>query len=259
MSVMRIEVDADDVIGRRFTALERQQLPFAIVQAVNKVAWEVRGSWQRQARRVFDRPTPLTVNAVLYRKATRQRLWADVFIRDEATKGNPPAKYLRAEVDGGERRKKRFEVLLQQQGMMPAGDFAIAGRGARLDAYGNIKASEINKILAQTRSFFDPYQNESDVRRTRRLKRQRKRGGGGSYFVLLKRRGRLLPGVYERVETGFGSALRSVLIYTPRARYRPRYDIIGYAQRTWDKLMPFYFERELAKAIETAMYRGGRR
>lgn len=259
MSTLRIEVDADDVIGRRFTALERQQLPFAIVQAVNKVAWEVRGGWQQQARRVFDRPTPLTVNAMLYRKATRQRLWADVFIRDEAAKGTSPAKYLQAEVDGGERRKKGFEVLLQQKGMMPAGDFAISGRGAKLDAYGNVKAGEINKILAQTGSFFDQLQNESAAGRDRRLKRQRKRGGGGSYFVVTKRRGKLLPGVYERIETSFGSALRSVLIYTPRARYRPRYDIIGYAQRTWNRLMPFHFERELAKAIETAMYRGGSR
>jgi len=270
MSLVRIDVDADDLLGRQFSKLEREQLPFAVMQAVNATAFEVRNLWERTALRVFDRPTPLTRKAVLYRKATRERLYATVFIRDEAFKGNPPAKYLLAQVEGGSRRKKAFEILLQQKGVMPAGQFAIAGRGAKLDAYGNVAASEITKMLSQLGAQRDPLQNESQASRKRRgsvAARQeylgRDRSGavavrsravrrGGRYFALAKRRGRLLAGVYERIDTGFGSAVRSVLIFSPKASYRSRYDIYGLAQRGWNKLMPFHFERELSKALASS-------
>ena len=95
MSVMQIEVDADDMLGRQFSELEKKNLDFAIVQASNKTAFEVRESWKRAAVKMFDRPTPLTVNAALFRKATKQKLYAEIFIRDDVSKGTPPAQYLR--------------------------------------------------------------------------------------------------------------------------------------------------------------------
>lgn len=129
-SLIRIDVDADNMLARQFTALERTQLPFAVMQAVNATAFEIRETWKTTARRVFDRPTPLTINAVLYQKATRQRLFATVFIRDEAHKGTPPAKYLQPQVEGGQRRLKGMERLLQGANLMPQGRYAVPGKGA---------------------------------------------------------------------------------------------------------------------------------
>ena len=63
-------------------------------------------------------------------------------------------------------------------------------------------------------------------------------------------------GIYERIATAWGSAVRSIFIFTNGATYTPRYNIFGLAQRAWDKLMPFHFNRELAKALETSKYRG---
>ena len=79
---------------------------------------------------------------------------------------------------------------------------------------------------------------------------------GSEFFALSQRRGKLRPGIYERIETAFGSAVRSVLLFTKRATYRPRYDIFRLAQRQWDTLMPFHFSRELQKALQTSMHRG---
>jgi len=275
VSLVKIAVDADNLLGRQFSELERQNLAFAVMQAVNATAYEIREQWKRVAARVFDRPTALTRNAAMYRKATKDRLYAEIFLRDEAFKGTPPAKYLLAQVEGGARRKKGFEVLLQQRGVMPAGQFAVAGRGARLDAYGNVSAGEITRILSQLGAQRDPYQNETPSSRRRRtsegrrydyLGRDRKGNTavaartvrrGGRYFALQTRRGRLAPGIYERIGTGFGSAVRSVFVFTGRATYRPRYDIFAQAQRQWDKLMPFYFNRELETALASSKYRGG--
>jgi len=266
VSLIRIAVDADNMLARQFTELEQKNLPFAVIQACNATAVEIRDVWARNADRVFDRPVPLTRRAVLYRKAgnlgglqrdgftSTSRNYAEVFIRDEASNGTPPAKYLIRQVDGGTRRKKGFEILLQQKGAMPAGMFAVAGEGAPLDRFGNVRAGQVSKILSQMGARQDPLQNQTDASVKRRGRRKR----GGDYFALHQKRGRLLPGIYERIGFAFGSAVRSIFIFTRGASYKPRYNIFALAQRAWDKLMPFHFNRELAKALESSKYRGGR-
>lgn len=272
-SGIKIDVDADDLLGRKFSELEKKNLPFAVMQAVNATAYEIRESWKLAALRVFDRPTTTTRNAVLYAKATKERLYAQIFLRNEAPKGNAPDKYLVPQVLGGVRGKKGFEILLQQKGLMPAGTFAIAGRGAKLDAYGNVPGSTITTILSQLSAQRDVHQwatKEVRGRLTRERSRsdylgktrlgttavmQRTARRGGRYFEIKSQRGKLAPGIYERIGTGFGSAVRSVFVFTTRATYRPRYDIFALAQRQWDKLMPFYFNRELEKALQSSMYR----
>jgi len=249
MAQIRIGVDPDNALGRQLTDLERSQLPFAASQAANKVAFEIRERWKQRAPQVFDRPTPLTKNAALYRKATKERPYAEIFIRDEAFKGTPPSKYLFTEVEGGTRRRKGFERLLQGKGLMSPSQFAVMGRGARPNQYGNVPAGQVTKLLSQLGAQRDRYQNQTPTSAKRRRSRAPK---GGEYFVITKRRGKLRPGIYERIGTGWGSAVRSVFIFTNTAKYQPRYDIFGMAEDTWKKLMPFYLKRELEKAMETA-------
>lgn len=249
MAQIRIGVDPDNAFGRQLTELEQSQLPYAASQAANKVAYEIRERWKRQAPRVFDRPTPLTVNAAVYRKATKAQPYAEIFIRDEAFKGTPPAKYLLAEVDGGQRRRKGFERLLQSRGLLSPTQFAVMGRGARANQFGNVPAGQVTKILSQLGAQRDRYQNQTP---TSMKRRRTKAPTGGEYFVLTRRRGRLRPGIYERITTGWGSAVRSIFIFTNSATYTPRYDIFGMAEDTWRRLMPFYLKRELEKAMETA-------
>ncbi|PKH75824.1 hypothetical protein CXF96_00970 [Stenotrophomonas sp. Betaine-02u-21] len=250
MAQIKIGVDPDGLFDRQLTELETQQVPFAARQASNAVAFEIRERWKRTAPRVFDRPTPLTVSAAMYRKATKEQPYAEIFIRDEAFKGTPPAKYLLAEVEGGERRKKGFERLLQQRGLLSPSQFAVLGRGASANAYGNLPAGQITRILSQLGASRDQYQDQTDVSTKRRRRSKKKRGG--EYFVLPKRRGALRPGIYERIATPWGSAVRSIFIFTGTAKYRPRYDIFGMADDTWKRLMPFFLKRELEKAMQTA-------
>ena len=259
MSLVKTEVDPGRIFQRELTALERDQLPFAAVQAANQTAFAVREEWKGKAQRVFDRPTRMTVNSVLYRKATKARPAADVFIRDEAPKGTPPAKYLLAQVEGGTRRPKAFERRLQASGVLPPGMFAVAGKGAKLDRHGNVPGKVITAVLSAVRSQFDPYQNATPTSIKRRHRRRRKGPKTGDYFVVRQARGRLLPGIYERIGLGrLGSAVRSVLFFVRSVSYRPRFDVFGYARKVYEKQYPFHFQRELAKAVQTAMFRGRR-
>src|SRR5690606_16894970 len=155
-------------------------------------------------------------NAALYRKATKERPYAEIFIRDEAFKGTPPSKYLFAEVEGGTRRRKGFERLLQGKGLMSPSQFAVMGRGARPNQYGNVPAGQVTKLLSQLGAQRDRYQNQTPTSAKRRRSRAPK---GGEYFVITTRRGKLRPDIYERIATGWGSAVRSVFIFTSTANY----------------------------------------
>ena len=258
---VKIEVDADNAMARQFTELELKNLPFAARQAVNQTAFATRQRWAEVIPRVFDRPTPLTQKGVLYDKATAATPYAVVYIKDEALNGNPPAKYLLPQVEGGTRRKKGVEVLLQQKGAMPAGMFAVPGKGAPLDAYGNVPSKMVQQVLSQLGARNDKYQNETATSRKRRRRR-----GGHDYFAISSKRGNLLPGIYRRREMAAGDSARraigarsridSIFIFVRSVTYRPRYHIFDMVQKIYDRLLPFYFERELKKAVETSKFRG---
>lgn len=254
---VRIEVDPGNVLARQFTELEQRNLPFAAMQAANNTAFAIRQRWAEVMPRVFDRPTPLTQRAILYRKATRSNLAATVYVRDEAFKGTPPSKYLQAQVHGGQRQLKGFERRLVAQGILPPGMFAVPGRGVQLDAFGNLPARLYNPILSQLGARFDPLQNETPVSRKRRTKREAKRGDSrGDFFALKHPKGGLRAGVYQRVRTGFGSGVRSILIFVKRATYRPRFHIFQIAEKMYQRQFKFQFERELEKAVQTSKFRG---
>lgn len=251
--LLRVSVDPSHQLSRQFTDLERTQLPFATQRAINATAFETRQRWSEIMPRIFDRPTPLTRMAALYTQATKSNLTAEIFIRDEAFKGTPPAKYLEAQVMGGVRRHKGVERQLSAVGILPSGWFVVPGRGARLDQYGNLPRSQLNQIKSQIGAQGDPLANETEVSRGRRLKRNAKKGvRGGNFFALRQPRGRLARGVYERVVTGFGSALRSVLYFVRSVTYQPRYRIFNLAETIFDRRYPANFNRELVKAVATA-------
>lgn len=251
--LIRIAVDGGNVVSRQFSELERTQLPFATATAINATAFDTRQRWAEVMPRIFDRPTALTRQAVLYTKASKGNLAAEVFIRDESFKGTPPAKYLEAQVMGGSRRTKGIERQLTARGILPAGMFVVPGQGAKLDQHGNLPRSQLNQIKSQLGIQGDALSNESPASRGRRLKRNAKKGvRGGNYFAVKQREGGLAAGVYERVVTGFGSALRSVLHFVRSVRYRRRYPIFQMAQTIFDRRYPANFNKALATAVASA-------
>lgn len=221
----------------------------ALIRAANQTAWQIRGDWQEEARHVFDRPTTMTINAVVYEKATPQRPAAIVKLRDNATKGTPPVKYLLPQVAGGQRRMKAMERLLQRAGVMPEGMHAVPGKGAPLDAHGNVPPGVVRRILSQMRAGLEAgyTSNETDDGKAKRARREKKRGGGGSYFVVQEPRGSLLPGIYERITFARGSAVRSIFHFVGSVRYRERYDVMKVARNSFNDVFFDKLEVELSR------------
>jgi hypothetical protein len=186
---------------------------FTTAIALTRTGMRIKGAERDEMSRVFDRPTPFTLNSVYLRPATPARLEAEVYFKDFAPKGTPAGKYLLPQVGGGERDLKRFELRLQHAGLLPAGRALVPASGAALDAYGNVSRGLIQKILSQLKAQADPLSNET----ARSRRRGAKQHGGRYFYGNPGHRGR---GIWERFSFGFGSAVKPVFI---EVRRRPTY------------------------------------
>lgn len=222
------------------TDLERNQIPFATVLALTETAKLVKAELESEMRQVFDRPTPYTMDSLRLIPATKQRLEARVWIKDEADGAAPATRWLTPEVYGGPRNNKRSEALLKARGILPEGKFVVPGKGMKLDSYGNVGRGQMQKILSGLGAQGDRYQNSTDSRRSA--------GNRTRYFVM--RRGHEAIGIAER--TGRRrDQVQIVLAFVSKPGYAKALDFFTIGQRVADAQLPVQFEKALAQAIAT--------
>lgn len=258
----RMTITLDEVhVKQALEALGPRSLGFALRNATNKLAFEIKDTWQHTANRVFKNPVPLTQSAVLVRTAgtgvrrsTTGQMFrqsgsdnAEIFLRDEAFKGNPPVKYLFAQVQGGPRRHKGFERLLISSGAMPSNMFAVPAKGVQLDAFGNFPRGLLVQILSQLKSMFDPLQNETANSRERREKSQKRNRVRRSRYFAVSKPGPLPMGIYERFPARKfgGQPTRMVMAFVRSPSYTPRYTVFDMAE----KVIRRRGERILSEAV----------
>lgn len=191
---------------------DQKQIRFAMSVALNRTAKDVQAAMKPEMQRVFDRPTRYTLNSTRLLNATKHRLTAMVWIKDEP--GNDASRYLLPQMEGGARKHKPFEKHLIRQGIMPSNLFAVPGQGARLDRYGNITGGEIERILSAVGAAeqFAGYQaNRTAASAKRKGKRLR------HFFVAGGKGGHAL-GIWERT----GQGIRPVIVFVKQPRYRAR-------------------------------------
>jgi len=227
----------------------QKQVQFATRVALTRTAGKVKDAEVHEMRDVFRNPTPYTLSSVFVLPATNNRLSATVLLKDEATKAVPAAKFLKAQIDGGQRGLKRFERALIAARVMPADYRAVPGSAAKLDSFGNMNRGQIVQILSFFRAFPEMgYKaNMTDAGRAR-LARGKRGQQGFVYFV--GRPGNRLPlGIYQRIKFGHGSAVKPVLIFVRSAVYEAIFDFSYVAE----DVVAREFGDEFAKAyIEAA-------
>lgn len=240
----------------------QSQVPFALARALTKTAQDVAQAQRAEIERVFDRPNPYTRNAVFVRTATKQRLEAQVWLKD----GRRPKHYLLPQIEGGSRPIKRFEERLVRAGLMTSGERAVPAGGAQLDSYGNVARSQIIKILSQlkTAAVLGDTSNASDSARSRRSRAREayfvSRGPGswtgrGSWKNGLKDQ-HLPRGIWQRRSFGaWGTAVRPVFLFVERANYQPRYRFFEIGDRVANARFAGHFRESYALALRTALPR----
>ncbi|MCB5199031.1 hypothetical protein LGQ03_07245 [Loktanella sp. TSTF-M6] len=125
--------DNIDEFQRGLSDFARNQLPFAVSQALNDTVGEVEEAWRVQLQRRLDNPTPFTLRGTFKQRSSKTRLTASVAFRDIQSS------YLRRLVTGGTRLPRNRALL------MPVGQ--------RTNKYGNMPRGAVKRVLAKPNVF----------------------------------------------------------------------------------------------------------
>lgn len=260
MSGVNVRVDIRTSMPAIARAVEQmgRQGRFAMAVALTRTAQDVRKEERSTMQRVFDRPTPYTLNSLFVAGATKETLEARVWLKDDqavSNGGTPATRYLLPQIDGGARGMKRLEKMLDRVGVMPRGWRAVPGQGASMDAYGNMSRSQVIQILSyfQAWSLSGQEANNSTAATRAKLAKGTRKRPGISYFVSRGRTDERTPhlaaGIWQRVGPW---RLKPVLIFVPRVSYRKRFDFMGVADKAIRERFPTHFEAAAVQAMRSA-------
>lgn len=225
--MLEIKINSADLMALA-TAFPKQ-VQRAAELALDNTAVAIKKAEQIEMKRVFDRPTPFTINSLQVTKTQRHELVATVwFKRGWGGSGFLKHHYLEPQVFGGTRPQKRFEKEL-------GGEFYIPGKGARRNAYGNMPYGQVVQILSVLgkAEYVSGYMANITARSRKRNKKAR------DYFQMHKQHGSRRPGVYLRT----GQSIRPVLIQVKSVSYRKRFPFFEVANQVAKSTMMPQFKR----------------
>jgi hypothetical protein len=235
-----IRDNGQDVVAA-LSDLQKKYLPQAQVEAAAATGRYVFAALRSEMQESFDRPTPWALGGLRFQQPTRNRPLVRIWLEEFGGKGIAAAQFLAAEIEGGPRKLKRFERALQAKGLMPAGTFAVPGRQAPLDSFGNVPGPFIVRMLSDLQAF-----GEQGYRANRRGAR---RGAKKTNYFFTPRPGSSLkPGVYWHMP---GGLLGVVFRFVRSPTYRRRLDFYGVANRAYDRVAARFMTEALAKLVRS--------
>ncbi|KVZ18621.1 hypothetical protein WT88_29510 [Burkholderia stagnalis] len=130
-------------VTRSLDRFIREQIPFATAQAINGVAKKVREAERLNMQKVFDGPTPFTMNAVGVKLANKRTLEAVVYVKDKT------AEYLEPYEVGG-LNKLNSKALLKPVEQ-------------KVNQYGNLPARTLSRLKASKKVFVGKVKTKGGV------------------------------------------------------------------------------------------------
>jgi hypothetical protein len=266
--VIKLDIRGLPEVRSALNNLAQEQIPFAMMVAINNTAFKVRAALQDEMKSVFDRPTPWLIRQVAVAKATKTSLTAVVGtpegIRDMY--GNPTG-FSRTSSSGVYERiisPQSWVVAvicgllmeLEKAGILPPGWRAVPAPDAPLDSYGNLSAQWWMMLLswlnAAQWSSQGAIQNRAEKTSNRKNRLQR---AGMELFAAIPGRPRtrhLQPGIYARQRKNGLNTIKPLLLFVRSVTYKKRLDWTGIATRTVETELPDAMASAVRLAIETA-------
>jgi hypothetical protein len=205
-----IELKGMDEVKKMFSS---ELMKKVLLNTINDTArLDAKPAIQEEMKKVFDRPTPYTLNSV-YTKLNTQDMSVDIGLKEWGGKGTAAAEYLKPQIFGGGRPMKRSEKYL--------GSYYVPGAGARLNQYGNMSGAQITQILSALKAFPEVGYLANVTGRSRKRNKKIR-----NFFMVKNPGGNLHPGVYERLGSG---KIKPILIFIGSPHYTIRlrwFDVI---------------------------------
>jgi hypothetical protein len=217
-------------------------MPFAVSLAINQTLDEAVHYNRNHMKKVFDRPTPYTLNGLQRKKTNKKKLpmVGRLEFKEFAGKGTPASKYLTPQIEGGGRRTKRHERRLSAVGILPQGKMTAPARDAPLNQYGNLTGAEYTKMLSQLQAL-----GEQSMTRVSKMK---KRSTFKGYYVA-KNSAKQPVGIRKRISK---NKSQKILSFIDPPNYSPRYDFYDLNRLFMDRTFKKRINQTLAFAIRTA-------
>lgn len=186
-----ITVKVDMPALNELTGLLTKRVQRAAERALDATADDMAHAIALEIPRVFDRPTLYTMKSLLAIKTKGHNMIAGVVYKEP---DRMKQHYLVPEIEGGVRHLKGFEI----HGFN--GATFMPGKGAKIDAYGNISVGQIKQVMsvlgrAEHVAGYSANLTAASAKRNRKPR---------DYVYLPNGSGRLPPGIYQRVQTGVG-------------------------------------------------------
>jgi hypothetical protein len=225
--MIAIDVRGLDAVQRQLRNLASEQMPYALMVAINNTAFATQKASRARLEQAFDRPTRLIQGATRVEKATKQTLTAIVQIDPKR------AVILQTHEQGGRRGNQALERFLVSQGWLPNGWRAIPSKEMPKDSYGNPRRAEVNKIMMELGAGISGVKGSN--RRT--------------FVIRPGQRSHLAAGIYRVRSRSKGAALMPLYLFASVAQYR--------AILNWEETVTVEATRllpdEAAKAVRRAM------
>ena len=212
MPSLNISFDSSGIDkAQRWVAEIQGQLPYAASRALNDTAKQAAAALNASTTKHFDRPTRFTQNAYSVSSYSNKR-------NLEAVISPKPiqSRYLLPSITGGVRPQRPSERRLG--GLTPAW---APGRDARLNSSGNMSKAALLRAFA----------------------------GGPSLFTLASKRGKLRPGIYQRMKSG---AIKQVLSFNRLPTIPKRWPVHEIAAASISSNWPAALNKRMAEALNPA-------
>ena len=227
------------LLERQLLRISRELREEATKRVVGRSGALVRRRIMDEMPKLFDRPTPWTVNSVRYAASNDQ---AVLFIAYDTSKGVSAEKFLAAEVRGGARRNKRSEQALELRGLLPAGMQIAPGRGDELDRFGNLRGGLVVQALAGIGAMRETGYAANATAKSR--ERWRKKGLAhrrtGTPFFVGHAAESGISGVYQIMGR---HRVRAVMHFIPKPIYRERMPFDALAGGFASEIVPVQVRR----------------
>lgn len=206
--MINIKVEGTKTVEAMMRAVPGKARRAAVV-ALTKTGQDIKKAEIEEMQKVFDNPVRYTTNSLRLTPATKARPQATVWFKEPERMGQH---YLVPQVEGGVRKLKGHERGIKLGQLHPT-------KYARKTKAGNMSPGQIRQIMSVLRlaEQYAGYQANITARSARRNTKTR------DYVVIRNRRGRLYPGVYERVAIkgkGIGGKTRRTLADKSKAYQR---------------------------------------
>jgi hypothetical protein len=232
-------------LEQQLTAIQRTQLPYATMVALNKTGSGMMTKVRATMGEVFDRPTPFSLKKVaIGHWATKTQPWLDIGLGETPQiydAGGPrQISHLEPHVPGYPSTRKakgaenwlRGPFMREDQWLMPARNYPF-------NRYGNVRGPTMQKMLADidaySRNQYRPAITQTRLRGNRRRRGRPVAGRIYMWGTMTSKKGRLFSGIFS-ISGGADNWERGrwklrMIAVDKAPSYEKRFNFIGIGQK----------------------------